>query len=410
MRRRPGLLGFLSVGTPAVLSALLTAVLGVLTARHLGASGQGTLTTIVTVAAILSLVLTLGTGISVRLRALSGPRPDDVAAYLGASVLMALVAAALAPIICLAFDLDGVGSAQLALVSLFAGLLVLARQSSDLLQAYGRTGRSILFLALGVLAQCLLFALAVVAGHASLAAALVCAVIGAVAQMALAAWDLADQTIPRPTLDWPVSRSLVRVGVPSVAYAVGLLVTQRLDRLVIVGVLGSAAGGVYAVGATMAEASRITSSAVGQLLFVQTAAAGHITSTSHRTYRFAVAVQALLTLAGWFLAPYAVPLLFGDAYGQAVPVAQLLLIAEMFMGLALMDGRLLMGLHRVPAVAWVTGGLAVLAVPAYVLLVQASALAGAARASLLLYLLYAGVLLAARVRTDRKVLAHAILT
>ncbi|WP_076261530.1 lipopolysaccharide biosynthesis protein [Intrasporangium flavum] len=403
MRRRPGLVGFFSVSAPAVLNAVLTAVLGVLTARYLGPAGQGALTTIVTVGAILSLVLTLGTGVSVRLRARPVPRDEDVSTFFGASIVMTLAAALLAPAICLFFGLQDIGATELLLTALVAALLLVARQSSDLLQAYGRAGRSILFLAIGVLFQCLLFTFAVATGHATLRAALICAAAGAAVQTVLGAWDIFDQPTPRPALSWPAVRGLVRLGVPAVGYNVSLLVVQRLDRLVIVGVLGPAAGGVYAVAATMAEASRITSSAVGQLLFVQTAAAGAVTSTSRRTYRLALAVQGALAVVGWVLAPYAIPLLFGDAYADAVPLARLLLVAELFMGLALMDARFLMGLHRVPVVAYVTVALVVFAVPAYLVLVHTAALPGAVRASFMLYVVYAGVLLAARRRAERKV-------
>lgn len=402
MRRRPGLWGFLSVSTPAVFNAVLTAVLGVLTARYLGPAGQGALTTIITVGAILSLVLTLGTGVSVRLRARPRPRDGDVAAFLGASFVMTLVAALGAPVICLFFDL-GLGALELLLTALVAALLLAARQSSDLLQAHGRAARSILLLAVGVLFQCLLFGLVVATGHATLGAALTCVAAGSAVQTVLGAWDVSREPTPRPAFDRQAVATLLRLGVPSVAYNVGLLVVQRLDRLVIVGVLGSAAGGVYAVAATMAEASRITTTAVGQLLFVQTAAAGAVTRTSRRTYLLALVAQAALVVLGSVIAPYAVPLLFGDAYTEAVSLARLLLVAELFMGLALMDARLLIGLHRVPVVAWATAALVVLAVPTYYVLVSAAALPGAVRASLVLYLVYAGVLLTVRLRVQRKV-------
>lgn len=401
MRRRPGFIGFVSVTAPAVLNAAVTAVLGVLTARYLGPTGQGDLTTIMSVGAILSLVLTLGTGMGLRLRARPTPRPSDVSAFLGASLIMVLVGALLAPAICFVFELSGIGFVELVLTAIVAGLLVAARQSSDLLQAYGRAGRSLLFLALGALFQCLLFGLAVVASQATLRVALVCAAAGIAVQTALGLWDLTDRDLPRPNLAWSVARSLVRLGVPSVAYTVALVVSQRLGRLVTVGVLGSAAGGIYAAAATMAEASRITSSAVGQLLFVQTAATGRITTAARRTYCHALVVQTAVVVAGWLIVPYVVPLLFGDAYLAAVPLAQVLLVAEMFMGAALMDARLLMGVHRVALVAWITAALVVLAVPAYVILVRAGALLGVAAASLMLYLIYAAVLYVVRLRAER---------
>ncbi|WP_347351513.1 lipopolysaccharide biosynthesis protein [Intrasporangium sp.] len=395
-------MGFFSVSTPAVLNALLAAALGVLLARYLGPAGQGALTTIVTVGALLSVVLTLGTGVSVRLRARPRPKAEDISAFLGASVLMMLVAAIISPVTCLFFDLPGVGAAEMVLSALVAAFLVAARQSSELLQAYGCAGRSILFLAIGVLFQCVLFGFAVITGHATLLTALICAALGSAVQAALGAWGVADEPIPRPGLAWATVRALVRLGVPAVGYSVGLLVVQRLDRLVIVSVLGATASGVYAVAATIAETSRITSSAVGQLLFVQTAAAGAVTRTSRRTYRLALVIQAAVVVVGWSLVPHVVSILFGDAYAEAVPLARLLLIAELFMGLALMDARLLLGLHRVPLVAGATLTLVILAVPVYLVLVEAAGLTGAVRASLLLYVAYSGVLFVTRLRADRK--------
>ncbi len=72
------------------------------------------------------------------------------------------------------------------------------------------------------------------------------------------------------------------------------------------------------------------------------------------------------------------------------------------MGLALMDARLLLGLHRVPLVAGATLTLVILAVPVYLVLVEAAGLTGAVRASLLLYVAYSGVLFVTRLRADRK--------
>ncbi len=386
----------------AIGNAASAMLLGVVTARLLGPVGQGTLTLVTTTSAMTVLALSAGTGISLRVRSAPVPDPTDVRAFLGLSLglmpLSGLVTMAAAWL--LAARVVGLG----ALVAIFAygAAALLSRQASDLVQAYGRTSASILSIGVGFLVQAVAFGALAGLGHRSVAGALACGVLGAVAQC-LFSWACIRAFRPALLATWRLERwlALIRQGAPTVGYGLGLLAMQRLDRLLLVPLAGPRAGGVYAVAATVAEAARITSSAVGQLLFVRTAGSRGVTREVRHLYQLAVVLQLLIIGVLELLAPWVVGQVFGADYLPAVPLLRGLLVAELFMGLALMDSRIVMGLGRLREVGAVTLASTSLAVAVYAVLIHAGGAAGAVQASVATYAVYATLLLWQRTRAAR---------
>lgn len=388
-----------AVMTAALVNVAAVAVQGVIMARFLGVSGQGALTLVTTVAALLVVALSLGTGASLRLRSRTVPAKGDVSAYVGLSLLMALGAGATTPALVNTLRPGAVSTASLALSAVFGALLLVARQAGDLVQAHGRTAASILSVGVGAVGQTLFFAGVVVAGAASVELALVSGVLGAVVQIGFCLACLAPFDLPLyPAGQTAVWRELVAVGAPSLGYTLGLLAMQRIDRLILIALVGTSAGGVYSVAATVAEGARITSSAVGQLLFVRTASGGGISLEVRRLYRLAVIAQ-VVTLAGLALAvPWIVDVFFGSAYLDAIPLTRGLLVAEFCMGLALMDSRIVMGLGRLGEVGRVTVGMVGGGLLVYLPLILGYGAGGAVAASAAIYAVYSLTLYRRRVR------------
>ena len=391
--------GFTAVLTAASANAVVAAVLGVITARSLGPSGQGTLTAATTCVAIASIAATLGTGVSLRLRSTPAPAPDDIRAFAGLSALMAAGGGAVAAVLFVLLGLDATSPALVGGILAFGATSIIARQVAEVVQAYDRVAASILSVGVGVVVQIAAFAAFVVAGRASVGTAVLCGIVGALAQGAFGLAAIRRFSPPaRPS--WAPARwgELIRHGSPNVAQGLGLIAIQRLDRLFIAALVGASAAGVYAVAATVAETARVVSTAVGQLLFVRTASARAYTVAVRRVYLAGLALQvaALAVLAA--TAPVVVPAVFGDGYGGAVPLVQGLAVAELFGGLAAMDSRILLGLNRIKVVSALTVAALGLAIPLYALLISRYSSTGAVYASIAVYSAYGLAL----VRTRRR--------
>jgi len=391
-----------SVTAAAFANAAAAAALGVVTARFLGPDGQGALTLVTTIVALVVVTLTLGTGTSLRLRSGGQPTPDDVRAFFGFSFALSPAAGVLTAVVVRVVRPEALDLRALALSVVFGAFALAARQMCDLVQAYGRTGASILSLAMGSLSQAVSFGALVLTSRASLSTALGCAIIGSVVQIGCALFAVRSDNLPRlPNLTVVVWRDLVVVGAPTIGYSLGLLAIQRVDRLLLVALVGTTAGGIYAVAATIAEAARITSSAVGQLLFVRTSVLRRVTADVRLLYNAAIGMQVAVLGVLAVAAPVIVHTFFGPAFSQAVGPLRGLLVAEFFMGIALMDSRIVMGLGHLAEIGAVTVAALVVAISVYALSIRQDGVNGAVIASIVIYAGYAVVLFSRRVHHAR---------
>jgi O-antigen/teichoic acid export membrane protein len=372
-------------------------------ARFLGPAGQGALTLVTTIVALVIVTLTLGTGASLRLRSGGKPNALDVRAFFGLSAALAPVGGILT-IVVVHIACPGVlGAEALALSAVYGATALAARQVCDLVQAYGRTASSIISLAVGSLVQLGTFAILVWMEKESLSSALGCAVIGSLAQISFGLFSIRTDGFPwKPTVRSRIWRELIAVGGPSIGYSLGLLAIQRVDRLLLVAIAGPIAGGIYSVAATIAEAARITSSAVGQLLFVRVAAARDIPPDVTRLYRWAILLQVATLAALAIGAPLIVQTFFGSAFAPAVGPLRGLLIAEFFMGIVLMDSRMIMGLGHLREMGILTVGAVLVAIVLYPVLITHEATNGAVLATVLTYAGFAVATLARRIHHARR--------
>jgi O-antigen/teichoic acid export membrane protein len=395
--------GLSTVTGAAICTAAAAAALGVVMARFLGPTGQGALTLVSTVVALVVVTLTLGTGASLRLRSAGKPNANDVRAFFGLSAALAPAGGALT-IVVVHIARPGMLSPEALIMSgIYGATTLAAHQLCDLVQAYGRTAASITSLAVGSLVQLGTFAILIWMGEGSLTSALGCAILGSLAQISFCLLSIRTHSFPRmPSFRSAIWLELVTIGGPSIGYSLGLLAMQRVDRLLLVSIAGPTAGGIYAVAATTAEAARITSSAVGQLLFIRVAAARDITADVTRLYRGALLLQVAV-LAGLAIgAPLIVQTFFGSAFAPAVGPLRGLLVAEFFMGIALMDSRMIMGLGYMREMGVVTIGAVLIAIVLYTVLISRAAMSGAVLATVLTYAGFAVVTLARRIHHARR--------
>lgn len=394
--RRQDLRSVAGVVSAGGLNAVVTAVLGVITARSLGPGGQGELTVVTTAVAVVVVAAVLGTGTSLRLRGVPSPPDADVRAYSGLSLLLAPVGGLLS---CGVVGLVGsVTGSDLLLVFIFGSAALVAYQASQLVQAYGSVARSLFAAGFGALTQVMVFATLALLGRASLSSAIWAGIAGAVAQSAFALASIRLHIAAfRPLRAGTTWRELIGHGWPTVGYSLGLVGMQRVDRLVLVAVAGPSVGGVYAVAVAVTEVVRISSSAIGQLLFVRSAGSQSTTESVRRIYVLAVVIQTAGIAALAALAPVLIPFIFGEAYVSAVPLVRGLLIGEFFMGLALMDARILLGHGRFRGVSTLTVAAFAASLPVYWLSILTWEAWGAVGGSIAIYATYSGCLLLMRV-------------
>lgn len=375
----------------SVLQAGVAFVLGVLTARALGPTGQGVVTTVVTTTSIAVLAASLGSGIALRVRARPRPDTDDLRAYAALS-LAVLPLAAVATVAVVALVLRGTADpALLGLAALVAVALMAARQAADLCQAVGRTDAAIFSLLVLAVTQLAAFAVVLATGSARPTTVLACLLLGGAAQTAYCLLVSRGQTgaLPRPGA--ATARGLLRLGLPSLGYSIGLILLQRVDRILLGAVAGPTVLGVYAAAATLSEVIRLLPSTIGQLIFSRVAEERAVTPDVRRLRRQLLLLAALCVLALEVLAPL-VPWLLGPAYADSVPLFRILLVGELFMGAALMDTRISLGLGAVHRVSLLTVSWVAVAVPAYLWGSWAAGGLGAAVATVLLYLGYAATI------------------
>lgn len=194
-------------------------------------------------------------------------------------------------------------------------------------------------------------------------------------------WKIKGPFRPDPTVWGP----MLRYGLPSLFGGLSQSLNLRLDQLLMVGLLQPASLGVYAVAASWSAALTPLASAVASLTCPRVASAGewHAQVTAMElTTRFGVFIVILFSVPLLLITPLAVPMLFGQSFAAAVPVALVLLVGA---AIGSVNGLLEEGLRGLgqpkSVMAAETGGLVVMAILLLVLL-RPFQLMGAATASL----------------------------
>jgi O-antigen/teichoic acid export membrane protein len=157
---------------------------------------------------------------------------------------------------------------------------------------------------------------------------------------------------PSGGFSWPVLRRLFDYGLRVAFGTLAGLVVARLDQLLMVNLVSPAELGLYVVGATGAGVTIPISQGVSTALFPHL----RTDDAAVNEQRFAEAMRwVLLSTVGIScviaaVAPFGIPLLFGEAFADAVPALLILLPGQVASGLAMVIASKLQAQGR-PGVA-----------------------------------------------------------
>jgi O-antigen/teichoic acid export membrane protein len=329
----------------------------ILAARLLGPAGRGELAAIQTWPAIVATVAILGLPEAVVYFA--ARQPHRAGSYLGSAMALALLSSVpfiglgylLMPLVLAAQAPETIQAARwyLGIVPLFAsvGMLGNALRGRNDFAAWNliRVAPNLSWLII------LLGALAVGGAEARPLAA---AYLATLALLFLPLGGVVRRRVPgpfRPEVgEWV---PMLRYGVPSVASTAPQVLNQRLDQLVLVALVPPHLLGLYVVAVGWSVTVSPLLSAVGAVLFPQVAAQ-HGPADQMRVLaqggRLGVLISVAMVLAMITLTPTALPLVYGLAFADAIPVALVLVVATAISGInqILEDG--LRGLGRPAAV------------------------------------------------------------
>jgi O-antigen/teichoic acid export membrane protein len=179
---------------------------------------------------------------------------------------------------------------------------------------------------------------------------------------------------------------LLRLGRPGLVLNATQSVAFRGDRYLVGIFLGPAAVGTYSVAATLPELLRLVPYSLSEIVFTRSAADPTYTAARHeQVRRRCLALVGGLGVVAAIAAPVLVPMVFTDAFRDAVAPLVVLVVAELAIGSFYLDARRLCGRGRIDRAAQAAGiGLAVVLLGDLVL-IPSYELIGAACASLLGY-------------------------
>lgn len=172
----------------------------------------------------------------------------------------------------------------------------------------------------------------VVVGPGRVVAALAAALIGTTAGLLLLLGRAAATGVHlRPRLDRPLMRAGLHLGVAFEASYLLILLSERVDLLVVHALVGSAAAGQYSVALTMGGLASFAPYALTAAAYPQLAslAPDDVGARVARLTRFSIASTLLVGVAMAAAVPVAVPVLFGEGFRDAVAPSLVLLIGAL---------------------------------------------------------------------------------
>lgn len=141
-------------------------------------------------------------------------------------------------------------------------------------------------------------------------------------------------------------RTLIVDGISPMFGDVLFFMALRLDRLVLAVVAGAHQVGLYAAAMAIPETLRILPMAVGQVLADRSRSGIDSVVDVRRHGRLVVLGYLLVLIVGALVGFVALPLLFGEGFSEARDVLVIVMIAELFMSVHLMQQAALLGFGR----------------------------------------------------------------
>ena len=329
-----------------VTAAGCMAVTGVATARALGPSGKGAVSTLSYLSALLAAVAALGLGDAAIV--LHGSRQRPVRDTARSVIAGTLLASGVAGVVL-------VGVAQFAHVSTVplvpAVLLAAATVAPTALtmnlmrlnEAVGRiTFASVAYLAFAAATTVLTLLFVSVAGW-GVDGALVALLLGPLASTVLLLRSLAR----RGQLGWrtPAAasatrrddrRRLARLGLPLMGSSVLRSLTRRVDLLIVAVMAGRSTAGIYTVALSVSELVLYAPAALAAATFPRLAKLrddNEVAALVAELCRSSAVVVVAVAIPAAVLVPFAIPALFGPGFSGAIGPTELLFVSTLLLSL-----------------------------------------------------------------------------
>jgi O-antigen/teichoic acid export membrane protein len=375
-----------------VVANVALGVVAVLSARALGPDGRGTVVLNLTIASFAVMLCGLGTNTAARYLLIAGDERERVrlGEYLGLTVVLVLAATVVgwaASTILLRLIDPGADAVDGFLTGAYSGAALAGFQLSDALHALARHGWAVGSAAVGAVAAMigvLVLYVSDVRDPSTYLLVLAASVLVHAVVAAVVLGRCAERTAPLRSR--PAWGRLLRLGRPGLVLNATQSLAFRGDRYLVGIFLGPAAVGTYSVAATLPELLRLVPYSLSEIVFTRSAADPAFTAARHeQVRRRCLALVGGLGLVAALASPVLVPLVFTDAFRDAVAPLIVLVVAELAIGSFYLDSRRLCGRGRIDRAALAAGiGLAVVLLGDLVL-IPSFELIGAATASLLGY-------------------------
>lgn len=337
-----------STAAGSVLAACLATAFTGLTARWLGPSDRGRLVTATTTVSLVAIIAGLGVGSAARRLLVSDRQRVPFARYRAVSVILAVNTAIISGVLLMAVG----GRLELSLTWIewfccivFAALASYSTSLYEAMNSYGLTARSSIAVAIGAASSLAVFVSTSLVFGRGLGWALAAASAGLIVSCTYAQRRLAAPA--RAAAAWTGSPGgatvLVREGIKLAPFSLGQAAVLRLDRVLVAGLLGPSAAGVFSVAAALSELLRVGSLALSQRITFSSARGVLDADTVRRARRSAVTVQ--LVLGGLIAAalPFVVSPLLGEGYDEVAAIFPVLVLGELFLSDYLVTSRSLLG-------------------------------------------------------------------
>ena len=178
-------------------------------------------------------------------------------------------------------------------------------------------------------------------------------------------------------------------GAAQIAALTPAALNAQLDQLVLSQTVPAADLGRYAVAVSLSLFPIPLVSAIGNVAFPRLAAQSEMTQASRRLQKASVTgsfvISAALIVPFAAVAYWVVPLVYGPAYREVVPLLWILAPGSVFFACGQVVGDLLRGIRQPGAVAWAQGLAAVFTVVLLLALLPFVGVYGAAIASTVAY-------------------------
>lgn len=317
-----------------------------LTARWLGTEDRGVVVIFLTTASFLMLIGSLGLGIGGR-HLLHLESPMSIGSYLSHTRALTTLHLVTSAVLGLGILAASNGLAHRWVAGFFVVYAVLFLASyflRELLHGVGFHERAVMGDLIAALMQTALVVVLEASGHLTLLTTMCTLMAGALAQLAWLTWWCTQLPPQEEPSTWSLRR-VARFSFPALLSSLGQAFVIRGDRLILGGLTGTSAVGIYGAAATFSEILWIVPGAVAQVSF-RRAGIAQSADAGRRARHAALGVTTVMAVGLALAGPPIIDIFFGPDYAEATSLLWVLLVASLPMASYQLDVSVLNGLGR----------------------------------------------------------------